>query len=94
MSCSMCFHFVDRENAMAKVKLSISVDDEHLSQFSKVMKEVEKAGMKIDQELEDLGVATGAIDEDKVAALRKVEGVQHVEEERQIQIPPPESEVQ
>ena len=79
---------------MAKVKLSISVDDEHLSRFSKVMKEVEKAGMEIDQELEDLGVATGSIDEDKVAKLREVDGVKHVEKERQIQIPPPESDVQ
>lgn len=79
---------------MAKVKLSISVDDEHLSEFPKVMKEVKKAGMEVDQELEDLGVATGAIDEDKVEALREVEGVKHVEEERKIQIPPPESDVQ
>lgn len=79
---------------MAKVKLSISVDEEHLSQFPKIMKEVEKAGMEIDQELEDLGVATGAIDEDKVAALREVEGVEHVEEEREFQIAPPDSDVQ
>ncbi|HEU4511370.1 MAG TPA: hypothetical protein VFR78_24285 [Pyrinomonadaceae bacterium] len=79
---------------MAKVKLSISVDEEHLNQFPKIMKEVEKAGMEIDQELEDLGVATGAIDEDKVAALREVEGVEHVEEEREFQIAPPDSDVQ
>jgi hypothetical protein len=79
---------------MAKVKLSISVDDEHLSRFSKVMKDVEKAGMEIDQELEDVGVATGSIDEDKVDALRDVDGVKHVEKERKVQLPPPESDVQ
>lgn len=79
---------------MAKVKLSISVDDEHLSRFSKVMKEVEKAGMEIDQELEDIGVATGSIDEDKVGKLREVDGVKNVEKERQIQLPPPDSDVQ
>ena len=79
---------------MTKVKVSVSVDDEHLSEFSKVMKKVEKAGMEIDQELEDIGVATGSVDEEKVGKLRDVEGVSHVEEERQIQIPPPESDVQ
>lgn len=79
---------------MTKLKVSISVDDEHLSEFSKVMKKVEKAGMEIDQELEDIGVATGSIDEEKVGKLRDVEGVSQVEEERQIQIPPPESDVQ
>jgi hypothetical protein len=79
---------------MAKIKLSISVDDEHLGQFSKIMKEVEKAGMKIDQKHKDLGVATGSIEEDKVDAVRDVEGVKHVEPEREVHIPPPESDVQ
>ncbi len=79
---------------MAKVKLSISIDDEHLSEFPKIMKDSEKAGMEIDLELEDLGVATGSIDEDKIGALRQVNGVKDVEEQREIQIPPPESEIQ
>lgn len=79
---------------MPKIKLSISVDDEHLSQFSKIMSEVEKAGMKIDEKHKDLGVATGSIDEDKIDAVRDVEGVDHVEPEREIHIPPPESDIQ
>jgi hypothetical protein len=79
---------------MAKIKLSISVDDQHLSQFSNIMKEVEKAGMQIDQKHRDLGIATGSVDEDKVNAVRDVEGVNHVEPEREVHIAPPESDVQ
>jgi hypothetical protein len=79
---------------MPKVKLSISVDDEHLGRFSKVLKDVEKAGMKVEEKHKDLGVATGSIDADKVDSVRNVEGVKHVEEERKIQIPPPESDIQ
>ena len=79
---------------MPKVKLSISVHDEHLSRFAKVLKDAEKAGMEVEEKHKDLGVATGSIDADKIDALRSVKGVQHVEEERKIQIPPPESDVQ
>lgn len=79
---------------MPKVKLSISVGDKHLSRFAKVLKDAEKAGMEVERKHKDLGVATGSIDADKIDSLRKVEGVEHVEEERQIQIPPPESDVQ
>ena len=79
---------------MAKVRLSISVDDKHLDKFSKVIKDAEKAGMDVEQEHKDLGVATGSIDAKKLDSLRKVKGVQHVEEERTFQIPPPESDVQ
>ena len=79
---------------MPRVKLSISVDDQHLSHFAKVLKDAEKAGMKVEKKHKDLGVATGSIDADKIDSLRKVEGVDHVEEERQIQISPPESDIQ
>ena len=65
---------------MPRVKLSITVEDQHLSHFAKKHK--------------DLGVATGSIDADKIDSLRKVQGVDHVEEERQIQISPPESDIQ
>jgi hypothetical protein len=79
---------------MPRVKLSISVDDEHLSRFANVLKDAEKAGMEIEQKHKDLGVATGSIDADKIDSLRSVKGVKHVEEERKFQIPPPESDVQ
>ncbi len=79
---------------MPKVKLSVSVDDEHLSKFSEIVKKVEKAGMKVDEKHKDLGVVNGSIEKDKVDSLRKVEGVAHIEEEREVRIAPPESDVQ
>lgn len=79
---------------MPRVKLSISVDDEHLSRFAKVLEDAEKAGMEIGAKHKDLGVATGSIDRDKIDSLRSVKGVKHVEEEREIRIPPPESDIQ
>jgi len=79
---------------VAKVSLLVSVDDEHLDRFSEVVRGVEDVGMEVEQKMEDLGVLAGSIDSERVEALRRVEGVSHVEESRGFQIPPPDSDVQ
>lgn len=79
---------------MPKVKLSLSIDDQHLPRFSELVREAEKAGLKVENKHKDIGVVTGSIDSEKIDSLRNVEGVAHVEEERKIQIPPPESDIQ
>ena len=79
---------------MPRVKLSVSVGDQHLNRFSEFVKDVEKAGMKVEQKHKDIGVVTGSIDSEKLKSLRDIKGVAHVEEERKIQIPPPESDIQ
>lgn len=79
---------------MSVVKLSVSVDEQHLDQFPQVVKEIKQAGMDVEQELKDIGVITGSIDSEKVKSLRKVKGVAHVEQSRQFQIAPPDSDIQ
>ena len=79
---------------MTKVRLLVSVDDEHLNRFSEVVNDVEAAGMQVEQTMEDLGALVGSIEPAQVETLRQVEGVSSVEESRQFQIPPPDSEVQ
>jgi UDP-N-acetylmuramate-alanine ligase len=77
-----------------KVSLLVSVNDDHLDRFSKVVKDVEDVGMEVEQKMEDLGVLTGSIDSEKVEPLRRVEGVSRVEESRRFEIPPPDSDIQ
>jgi PHP family Zn ribbon phosphoesterase len=79
---------------MAKVNLSVSVKDEHMPKFTEIVKELKKTGFNVDQELASAGVVTGSIDDQKVHDLKKLTGVEHVEESRGIQIPSPESEIQ
>ena len=79
---------------MPKVSLLVSVNDDHLDRFSKVVKDVEDVGMEVEQKMEDLGVLTGSIDSEKDEPLRRVEGVSHVEESRRFEIPPPDSDIQ
>ena len=79
---------------MSKVKLSVLIDDEHRGDFSKVVKSIKKAGMEVDNQLQEIGVVTGSIDAKKVRSLHKVKGVASVEQSRDYQIPPPDSDVQ
>jgi hypothetical protein len=79
---------------MAKVRLSLSVSDSHLKQLSQVAKAAKKAGMKVEQQHDALGVLTGSIDEKKLSALHRIEGVSHVEEQRAVGIAPPGSPIQ
>jgi hypothetical protein len=80
--------------AMKKVRLSLSVSDTHLGDIKKVVKAAKKAGMSVEAQHESLGVVTGSIDADKLAALQRVAGVGHVEEERKVGIAPPDRQVQ
>jgi hypothetical protein len=79
---------------MSVVKVSVSVDEQQLDQFPQVVEEVKQAGMKVEQQLKDIGVITGSIDSEKLKSLRKVKGVAHIEESREFQIAPPDRDIQ
>jgi hypothetical protein len=80
-------------NASA-VAVSVSVDDEYLDRFDDVVARCKKAGLKVDQRLDAIGILTGTIDSERLDALRRLAGVASVEGERHISIAPPESDIQ
>lgn len=79
---------------MAKVNLSVSVKEEHRPHFAELVKQLKKTGLVVEQELHSVGVVTGSIESEKVEDLKRLTGVAHVEESRNVQIVPPESKVQ
>lgn len=79
---------------MAKIQVSVSVDEAHLDRIQAVAESLQTAGMEVEQTLAITGVILGAIEADQIEAISQVEGVQHVEPEREFQLPPPDSEVQ
>ena len=79
---------------MAKVNLSVSVKEEHRPRFAELVKQLKKSGLTVDQELHTAGVVTGSIESEKVQDLKKLTGVAHVEESRNVQISPPGFDVQ
>lgn len=79
---------------MPTVKLSLSVRDSHLGRLGEVAKAAEKAGMAVERQIGSLGIVTGSIDAEKLGQLGQIAGVENVETERGVQIPPPGSDVQ
>jgi len=72
----------------------VSIDDEHLEQISAVAEELSGHGLQVGQVLEGLGVITGEVAEDKQESLRAVAGVESVDPEMDVRIPPPDAPVQ
>lgn len=79
---------------MATQKVNVSVDETHLDRFVEVVQRVRRAGLKVDQELDVIGVVTGSIDSEKVGKLSEVEGVAAVDPELTFQLPDPSSPIQ
>ncbi|MBV9788271.1 MAG: ketohydroxyglutarate aldolase [Chloroflexi bacterium] len=79
---------------MPNEQVSISVADAFLDRFADVVKRIEQAGLKVDQQLDTIGVITGSIDSDDIGKLDQVEGIAAVERSRGFQLPPPDSPIQ
>lgn len=79
---------------MSKIRLSLSVSDSHLSRIGEVAEAAKKAGLRLEQSLDDLGILVGSIDENKVGQLHRMDGISHVEEEGTVSVPPPYSPIQ
>lgn len=65
---------------------AVRVDDEHRLAFDSVVKEIAEAGMKIERQLPRIGVVTGFVHDDKIGAVKNVEGVVSVAEAKEVGI--------
>ncbi len=79
---------------MADVQVSVTVGDSHLGRLDEVSRAAEAAGMTVLRREPAIGVLTGSIAADRLDRLRAVAGVEHVETQREVRIPPPDSPVQ
>ncbi len=76
------------------VKVSVTVDDEHLSTIGIVAEALRERGMDIADVLGELGIITGSVPQVRQSALIEVSGVISVDADQPIQLPPPDSPVQ
>lgn len=79
---------------MTQINVSVAVDEAHLDQIFEVAQNLQATGMSVDQVMDRIGVIVGSCEEDNINALSQVQGVDSVEPEREIQIPPPDSNLQ
>jgi hypothetical protein len=80
---------------MAKSKsIVVTVKDAALSDIQAVAEQLAAKGMKVRRVLPVTGVISGSVPVGKERALKAVQGVHSVEDEVQVQLPPPDSDVQ
>lgn len=64
------------------------------ARFADTIRAARAAGLTVTSEQPLIGTASGTIAEDRIPELRAVEGVEAVEPDREIRLPPPESPIQ
>ncbi|HEV7907418.1 MAG TPA: hypothetical protein VGP03_04685 [Pseudonocardiaceae bacterium] len=72
-------------------KVVVSVVDDKLDVLPKVVADLRRAGLVVDEVLEPLGVVTGSIEPDAIWSLETVPGVSGVERQRTVRLSPPTS---
>ena len=83
-----------RGTEMSEVKISVSVDDTHLSQIQQVSQQLQSSGMNVEQTLSSIGVISGSISNDRLNSLKQIKGVKNIEPQENYQLAPPDSDVQ
>lgn len=77
-----------------QVRVIVTVEPQALKRISGVARDAAAAGMTVEQTLEVVGVLTGTIARAHMNDLQAVAGISAVEVEREITLPPPESDIQ
>ncbi len=79
---------------MPKLDVIVLIDDNHLEDFSKVVKLAEEKGLKITQQMQEIGILTGSIDKKDLESIEKIKGVANIEISKKFQIAPPDEDIQ
>ncbi|MDQ0768025.1 hypothetical protein QF031_000774 [Pseudarthrobacter defluvii] len=75
------------------VNINVTVHQEYLSAIADVADALRARGMQVEQVLE-MGFITGSAPNDRLQDLKKVSGVQSVDQELGYQLPPPDEDIQ
>ncbi|MET7761779.1 hypothetical protein ABZS71_06970 [Streptomyces sp. NPDC005393] len=73
------------------VPVILSIDPDR---FAEAVEAVRRAGLTVTGEYPVLGSLAGTIAEDRIPALEAIDGVESVDRERIVGIPPPDSPIQ
>jgi hypothetical protein len=77
------------------IDVIVTVAAEHRQRIEQVADALRTAGLQVGDVLEAIGQVTGSVREDRLDALRALDGVQRVDRGSSgFQIPPPDSPVQ
>lgn len=72
----------------------VTIEEAERQKMPQVLAKLRKAGLEVQQTIEESGFVQGMIAPEKVKALAKVKGVKRVRPELSFGLAPPESDVQ
>lgn len=75
----------------APVGVILAVDPDR---FAEVVEALRRTGLTVTGEQPILGTLSGTVPEDRIPALEAVDGVDSVDRDRTIRLPPPDSPIQ
>lgn len=75
------------------VKISVTVDREHLPVIADVAEALSARGMHVEQVL-PLGFITGSVPSDRIETLDAIDGVESVDEQLDYRLPSPDEDIQ
>ena len=79
---------------MGGMQITVTVRHDYLSDTGRIAEQLTATGMHVENVLSTLGMITGSLPEGQRAALAEIEGVESVDEDRQVVLPPPDSDIQ
>ncbi|MET9881409.1 hypothetical protein ABZZ36_43600 [Actinacidiphila glaucinigra] len=82
---------MSKSSQPAPVGVILAVDP---ARFAEVLMALQQAGLTVTSEQPILGTLSGTITKDRIPALEAVDGVESLNRERTIELPPPESPIQ
>ncbi|WP_033322275.1 hypothetical protein [Streptomyces yerevanensis] len=82
---------MSESNRSAPVGVVLAVDP---GRFAEVVEALRQAGLTVTGEQPILGTLSGTVAEDRIPALEAVDGVESVDRDITIQLPPPDSSIQ
>jgi hypothetical protein len=82
---------VSESSRSAPVGVVLAVEP---ARFAEVVEALRRAGLTVTGEQPVLGTLSGTVAEDRIPALEAVDGVESVDRERTVRLPPPDSPLQ
>jgi hypothetical protein len=73
-----------------KKQVLVSIADSHLGRIPSVVGELEREGLEVQRTMPALGVVSGAAEQEQLASLHAIDGVDAVEEQRSVDAISPE----
>jgi hypothetical protein len=66
----------------------VTIADKALEHFSSMVDKLRKAGLKVRTKMENVGMVRGEVPQEKLAALKQIDGVDNVHVEQEIRLSP------